>query len=106
NNQLEKRLSLLKANLDRLSQSETEIKALGREYLTHNHEAGKCPLCSAEYSYDDLSQRIIEVKSNLDQDSGIAAIQDDLEELKLEIQKLTDRTSQLAKVEDVAKVVH
>jgi len=103
---LEKRLNSLKGSLDRLGQLETEIKALGREYLTHTHDATECPLCSATYSYAELGRRINEVKSKIYQDTDISSIQDELSKLKTEIQVLEARVIQIARIEEVAKIVY
>lgn len=98
-NSLNDRLKNLKKNLDRLGQIESEIKALGKEYLQNNHNATKCPLCAAGYSHEELSRRIGEIQIELTENALISSTQDELNSISQQITLLENEQQQLALIE-------
>lgn len=102
---LEKRLSSLKETLDRLGTIESEIKALGKEYIEHNHDAKQCPLCSTKYTHEELSRRITEIRKAIRHDTEISAIQVELKSVAEQIKVLEEKSKQLLLIEALARLV-
>jgi exonuclease SbcC len=98
-NSLNDRLQNLKTSLDRLGQIESEIKALGKEYLQNSHDAATCPLCAAGYSHEELSRRINEIQSELRENALIGSTQDELNDVSQQIIALDNEQRQLSLIE-------
>lgn len=96
---LNDRLQNLTKSLDRLGQIESEIKALGKEYLQNNLDAATCPLCAAGYTHEELSSRINEVQSEIRGNALISSIQDELNNTNQQITALENEQKQLALIE-------
>ncbi|MBZ0246436.1 MAG: hypothetical protein K8H85_10845, partial [Cyclobacteriaceae bacterium] len=98
-NSLNDKLQNLKKSLNRLGQIESEIKALGKEYLLNSHDAATCPLCAAGYSHEELSRRVNEIQSELRENALIGSTQDELNDVSQQIIALSNEQQQLALIE-------
>lgn len=49
------------SKLDKVKQFITQIKSLGKEYLSLDQEAHKCPLCETKFDRDSLLEKINEI---------------------------------------------
>lgn len=101
---VERELNQLKEAMSQIGRIEAEIKALGKEYLSHNHSAKECPLCQAVYEHSELIRRINEVQSQLSGDLKIVEATEKSASLNLEISSLESELNQYTLVERAARL--
>jgi energy-coupling factor transporter ATP-binding protein EcfA2 len=85
--ELSKKIENLKNGLDKLQQVVSEIKTYGKQYLTLNTNADKCPLCNSLFSFEDLSARIQNIAQSVGDNVELVKLDDSLFQIKEEIKR-------------------
>jgi len=98
-NQLKSQASALKSNLDKLQSVVSDIKNSGNEYLSINPEADTCPLCQAEYSSTELSNRISKIVSDIKENSLIVSLNNQLLTIDKKLEKVTSTLADINIIE-------
>lgn len=75
---LSQRIERLKSNLSKLQQVVSDIKKLGKQYLTVNKTANSCPLCETPYSFEELSARVADIAKEVDTNIELDGLNTDL----------------------------
>jgi|GEM_PF-1910878 len=103
---LSRQLSSMKDGLNQLNKIESEIKALGRDFIIKNPTAHECPLCSAPYPYQELSRRIHEVKFGIENNSGITLAEDRLNDINTQVTFYKDQLTHLSAIGEIAHIAY
>lgn len=85
--------------LDKLEQIIGEIKAKGKEYLHLHQNAEECPLCNSSFANDELTKRILDIRSSIGKGVRHKNLLDDISVCEKEIKKLISLQKELQNFE-------
>ena len=104
---LQKQLSDYYHTLNASDKLIREMKALGQQYLMNAPTAESCPLCQTHFDRAELERRVlllVQKAENTGDDSTFKTLNENIEKLKQQIERLNGTASMIAKITEAVRL--
>ena len=91
----------LRKSLDQLEAVISDIKGLGQKYLTLDTESTFCPMCDATYPKEDLTKRILSLKTVSTENTGLQILNEQIVRLEGDFEIEKSKIEELNKIERI-----